>query len=66
MTTKEYSHTENTEWQVATLLLAYIADFFIARRFHGFHGRLHRKECSQLVCYAECTRPEAHTSDSDV
>ena len=31
----------------AALVLAYIADFFIARRSHGFHGRLHRKECSQ-------------------
>ena len=41
----------------AALVLAYIADFFIARRSHGFHGRLHRKECSQR--YPRETRSKA-------
>ena len=42
--TREFRHV----FARAALVLAYISDFFIAHRFHGFHGRLHRKECSQL------------------
>ena len=47
VTTQEYSHTEsteNTEWQVASPLLAYIADFFyrtqISRKAALFHSQL--------------------------